>query len=208
MAIERLNPLFTRMRHLTLLLLVAAAPLPWAQSKEQTSKHTLLTLKERESLARPILNQAALAAVALEPGSRSLLLYRTAGAWFALDPSHAIRTYREAFAAARGCDPAIRHYVEEAILNDFLPLSPTDVLDLLPNAEPETKNRLYGALINFTLFQGDYRLAAGAFAAAIAAGVLPEHATVHLLASLPQGSEAERNRIFAAAILLRDTPCC
>jgi hypothetical protein len=145
-----------------------------------------------------MLKEAELSVMTLDSASRALALFRIAGGWFAIDPSHAIQVYKEAFTAARDCDPAIRKYVENDILNDLLPLSPSDVLDILPSAEPETQEQLFGALINFALSQGDYRLAARAFDSAVTTGILPQRATIHLLASLPQG-ETERTRVFSAA---------
>src|SRR5689334_22944279 len=83
-----------------------------------------LTLAERESLARPLLVNAELASADLDPDARAILLYRTAGGWLPLEPSRAVRLYRQAFAAARQAG-GLRQHLQDAILNDLLPLSPS-----------------------------------------------------------------------------------
>lgn len=160
---------------------------------------TPLPMAAREELARPLLLHAESTAAILEPAARALLLYRTAGAWLPLEPSRAIQLYRESFAAARQSS-TLRPSVENAILNDLLPLSPSDVLDLLLGAESETQTRIYAAAINFGLLQGDYMAATRAFERAVAAGILPVRPTAHLLGSLPASSQTERIRIFTGAI--------
>lgn len=181
-------------------LLAGMSLISFAQQAEQVNQLAPLPLPAREAVARPLLLHAESASVALDPNSRCLLLYRTAGAWLPLEPSHAVQLYRESFASARESNPALRQYFEDLILNDLLPLSPSDVLDLLPNAETATRTRLYTALINFLLFQGDYPAAARAFERAVATGIQPRKGTIHVLASLPDSASAERIRIFAAAV--------
>jgi hypothetical protein len=134
---------------------------------------------------------------AVDPDARAILLYRTAGGWLPLEPSRAVKLYRQAFAAARQSS-RLRQQLEDAILNDLLPLSTSEVLGLLPDAEGPTQTRLYSALINFGLFQGDYPAAAQAFSRAISGGILPRRAAVHLLASLPHNGPIDRAQIFAA----------
>ena len=136
----------------------------------------------------------------MDKTARAQLLYRAAGAWLALDAARAARLYRESFVTARGSSDTIRGPLEEAILNELLPLSPSDVLDLLPNAERMTQNHLYAGVIKYWLFQGNYPKAAGAFDSATANGIFPEEATVSLLASLPASSAAERTQVFKEAI--------
>jgi hypothetical protein len=176
-----------------------------AQQTPRINQLSPLTLPAREALARPLILHAEATASTFDPPSRSLLLYRSAGAWLPLDHSRAVRVYRESFAAARESAPTIRHYLEEAILNDLLPLSPSDVLDLLPGAETATQARLYGALVNFAIFQSDYAMAVHVFEHATSAGVLPLRATDHLFASLPVSASAERTRIFASAVRYYET---
>jgi hypothetical protein len=190
MSLLRFQPL-AKAAILVLGLLVIAS---LAQQEKRTGR---LTLPERESLARPLLVHAESASAAVDPDARAILLYRTAGGWLPLDPSRAVRLYHQAFAAARQSS-GLRQQLEDAILSDLLPLSPSDLLGLLPNAESPTKTRLYNALINFELFQGDYPAAAQAFDYAIASGILPQRAAVHLLASLPRSAPVDRAQVFAA----------
>jgi hypothetical protein len=201
MLIEGSNASFVSNLRTFLILMAMVSLCPCIRSTAQIPGHSTLTIAEREKLARPILLQAESASKSLDPSSRSILLYRTAGAWLALNPAHAISLYRSAFKAARESNPVIRENLEEEILNDLLPVSPSTVLELLLNAAPETKEKLYSASIRLMLFQGNYSSASRAFYGAVASGVLPVEATVNLLASLPDNQYAERERIFSAAIL-------
>src|SRR5882757_5811810 len=106
---------------LVLALLAATLFVSCAQQVTRANHPTLLTLLSREGIARPILLHAESTSVAFDPASRSLLLYRTAGAWLPLDPSHSVALYRESFISARDSAPPIRRYLEDAILNDLLP---------------------------------------------------------------------------------------
>ena len=114
-----------------------------------------------------------------------MLLYRLAGAWLPLDSEKAIRLYQIAFSEARKADPPWRGEIEAAILTDVLPLSPSTVLALLGAVDDPVKARLYSALINFNLLQGDYPAAVTAFQYAELHGVRPSHAAANLLASQP-----------------------
>jgi hypothetical protein len=184
---------------LCLALLAVGAAGSFAQQVIQTNKSLPLTIPAREALARPLLLHAEAAGVS-DATAHALLLYRAAGAWLALDASRATRLYGNAFAVGRGSSATVRQPLEEAILNELLLLSPSDVLELLPRAERSTQNHLYAGVIKYWLFQGDYPKAVGAFDSATANGIFPEEATVHLLATLPTGSSAERTRVFSEAI--------
>jgi hypothetical protein len=170
-----------------------------AQQAIQTDQSGALTLPAREALARPLLLHAE-AASGSDTTARALLLYRAAGAWLPLDAARAARLYRESFVAAHELSAQVREPFQEAVLNELLPLSPSDVLDLLPSAERMTQNHLYAGVIKYWLFQGDYGKAVGAYDSATANGVLPEEATVSLLASLPTNASSERTRVFTDAI--------
>jgi len=185
-------------------LLALVSLTTFAHQGQQTDQSFALTLSEREGVARPLLLHAESDSTTFDPASRSLVLYRAAGAWLALDRSRAVRLYRESFAAAHDSPPLIRRYLEEAILNDLLPLSPIDVLGLLPAAVPSTKTRLYAALMNFSLLQGDYVAAVHVFEQAVSNGVLPLRSTVHLFASLPASASTDREDLFHAAIQFYD----
>jgi hypothetical protein len=194
------KPLLVSRLMLCLLTLVFASPNAVAQQAPQANQSSALTLPTREGLARPLLLHAESAAATFDPATRSLVLYRAAGAGCRSIVLTLYGSIVSSFAAAGESAPAIRHYLEEAILNDLLPLSPTDVLDLLPGAAPETRMRLYGALLNFSLFQADYGMAVGVFEQATSAGVLPLRSTDHLFASLPDNASSERASIFTGAI--------
>lgn len=162
----------------------------FGQATSADSPSATMTLAEREKLARPLLLRAETFAVGLTPSDRSLLLYRTAGAWLALDKAHAVRLYREAFSSALEFEPgSLRPYVEDAILNDLLPLSPSDVLDLLPSTAPKTQDRLYRAVINFSIMQSDYATAVHAFDDACAHGHFSQYPATHLLANLSDNGD-------------------
>jgi hypothetical protein len=185
-----------------LVLCIIIAPSCFAQAAKPTMPLLPLSLAERSALATPILLQAEResTSVTLDPASRSLLLYRTAGAWVAIDRPHAIRLYRESFASARSSPLPVRARLEQAVLEDLLPLSPSDVLSSLPQTEAESQAVLYKALINFLLFQGDYPTAVRAFDRGIANGILPPGTAIHLLASLPSSASVERKHIFDAVL--------
>src|SRR5271163_1651147 len=159
---------------LLLALLAVLASTSSAQAPAQPVAGIPPDRQQREVLARAVLLQVQASPHAFDPISHALLLYRSAGAWAALDSAQAIRVYREAFAEARLGDPPWRNEAEQLILNDLLPLSPGAALDLLPNAEPDAKLRLYAAQINFSLFQDDRAAAHNAFDQAVANGVLPQ----------------------------------
>ena len=95
-------------------------PPGFGQGPSSTSSGATLTLAEREKLARPLLLHAESFAASLGPSDQTLLLYRTGGAWLALDQAHAIRLYREAFASALKFEPvSLRSMVQETILNEI-----------------------------------------------------------------------------------------
>jgi hypothetical protein len=164
-------------------------------------RQTFLTLPERVALARPILFHAEEAATTADPAARAFLLYRAAGAWLDLDLSHAIVLYRQAFAAARLIEPiSLRKGVERDILSDLVPLSPSALLDLIPQAEPETQVLLYRAVVNFSLTQGDLSGAIKSFDQASAAGIFSERAAALLLGAASTSSTDDRVRIFNSAL--------
>jgi hypothetical protein len=170
----------------------------------------MLTLAEREKLARPLLLHAESFAASLGPSEQSLILYRTGGAWLALDQARAVRLYREAFASALKFEPvSLRSTVQETILHELVPLSPPDVLDLLPRADPKTQDKLYGALINFSLMRSDYSTALRAFDESCAHAHVSERTVTHLIAGLGESStpvapfssvEAARTHVFQTAL--------
>jgi hypothetical protein len=182
----------------------------FGQGASAASPGAAMTLAQREKIARPLLLHAEVFAASLDPSNQSLLLYRAAGAWLALDKAHAIRLYREAFASALRFEPdSLRPSVEEAILNDLLPLSPVDVLDLLPRAESKTQDRLYRAVVNFSLMQADYAAALHAFDRASESGHFSQRSATHLIAGLGDSSalvtpfrsnEEMRTHVFTAAL--------
>lgn len=194
---HRLPPVSALFLFLCASLSQAILPKGFAQAPARTDG--FLPLAEREALARPFLVEAESEAGNFDAASRSLVLYRAAGAWFALDRRKSIEVYREAFRYAVTVKaPIQRESLEQAILNDLLPLSASDVLELLAEATPATKEREYGAIINFSLFRADQNMAVRAFDEAVAHGVLPMRSTIHLIAGLPPAA-AERQRIFSAA---------
>jgi len=182
----------------------------YGQEPSAASPGATMTLAEREKFARPLLLHAESLAADLSPSDQSLLLYRTAGAWLAVDKARAVRLYREAFSYALKFEPAsLRSMVEEAILNELVPLSPPDVLDLLPKTEPKTQDKLYRAVINFSLMQADYATAMRTFDQACSHGYFSQHTVTHLIAGLGESSmlvapfssvEAERTHVFQIAL--------
>lgn len=197
---QALLQLTVRVRSFVFCLLLLAPILASSFTDQAQPNQGTLTLPERESLARPLLQHAEDIANSFDPGSRSLVQYRTAGAWVALDPGRAVRAYRSSFRSALEAPLAVREHLESAILNDLLPLSPDDVFDLLPSSELTTKSHLYVSLIKYLLVQGDYPKALSAFDSAIANGVLSKDATTYLLASLPSSLSAERTHVFAESV--------
>lgn len=198
MSLKNNLPTIITFRCLCGLLSIVISTVAFAQ-QQRANRTDSLSLSERQVIAQPMLNQAELTSSDVDPTWRAFLLYRTAGAWFALDPMHAIRVYRQAFDATTG-DVPLRRDIQEAILDDLLPLAPRDVLELLPSAESKSQNRLYAAVINFFLFQGDYGAAVAAFDQAAANGVLPIRASMNLLASLPATEAGQRARLFRTAL--------
>jgi hypothetical protein len=186
------------------------SPPAFAQGPSSTSSGITLTLAEREKLARPLLLHAESLAESLSPSEQSLRLYRTGGAWLALDQARAIRLYREAFASALKFEPAsLRSIVQESILNELVPLSPPDVLDLLPKADPKTQDKLYGAVISFSLMRSDYSTALRTFNESCAHGHFSERTVTHLIAGLGESStpvapfssiQAARTHVFQTAL--------
>jgi len=200
----------SKMQILFLLLVAALTSVAGFSEGRATAQTAELTLARREALARPLLQHAEGSAAEIDPAGRTFLLYRTAGAWLALDKAHAIRVYRQAYALALNFEPvAMRSAVQEAILNDLLPLSPTDVLELLPSAGSKSQNRVYQAVVNFAIMQSDYATAVHALDQACAAGYFPEHPATHLMANLSDievavtpfaSSSALRTHVFSSAL--------
>ena len=197
---------------LLLFIPVGTTPISaFSQGPSMSSGQTVvMTLARREMIARPLLLHAEAAAASLDPSSQTFLLYRIAGAWLALDKAHAIRLYRKAFALALKFEPiSLRPYVEEAILNDLLPLSPTDVLDLLPGVGRKTQDRFYRAVVNFEIVQSDYVTAVHTFDQACATGHFSQQTATYLIANLSDidvlvtpfvSSDALRTHVFNSAL--------
>ena len=194
------QPSFGALRRFLIWGLIWSSTISAYGQQQSTSRPEPLSYREREALARPILAEAELVSKDADPTWKALLLYRAAGAWFSLDSAHAILVYREAFDAATEAAPSFRRSIEEAILDDLLPLAPSAVLELLPRAESESQSRLYSAVINFSLFQGDYDATIAAFDGATSGGVLPLGATMNLLASLPQRDTSQGVHVLSAAL--------
>ena len=154
--------------------------------------------RDRVSLARPILLQAETSSRATDPAARAFLLYRTAGAWLDVDLAHAVEVYRKAFAAARLIDSRpVKDAIEHDILSDLLPLSPAAALELIPQADAKTQEKMYTAAVHFLLLEHNVQGAVKAFEQASAADIFSERAATHLLAV---ANPADRDRIFRSAM--------
>jgi hypothetical protein len=154
--------------------------------------------RDRASLARPILLHAEASSRATGPAARAFLLYRTAGAWLDVDLAHAVEVYRKAFAGARLIDSTpLKDAIEHDILSDLLPLSPTAALELIPQADAKTQEKMYTAAVHFLLLEHDVHGAVKAFEQASAADIFSERAATHLLAV---ANPADRDLIFRSAM--------
>jgi hypothetical protein len=166
MFLERRNSFLTKFPE-ALLPLLFVASFCCAQLNKLATDHTILTISQRRALARSILLHAESVSAAFEPTSRAILLYREAGAWSELDPSHATSLYVDAFDAARESDPRFRADVETQILNELTSISPAKVLDLLEDTDPKAQGKVYRSLMDLAFAEHDNGLAARVFAAAI-----------------------------------------
>ena len=148
-------------------LLAVISPFSCAQSNKLATDRTILTISERRALARPILLHAESVSSTFDPTSKANLLYRAAGAWYGLDPSHAMSLYVQAFDAARESDPRLRADIEDQILDELMSISSAKVLDLLKDTDPKTQAKVYRSLMDLAFAERDNGLAARVFAAAI-----------------------------------------
>jgi hypothetical protein len=91
----------------------------------------------------------------------------------------------------------------------LVPLSPSDVLDLLPKADPKARGKLYGAVINFSLMRSDYSTALRTFDESCAHGHFSERTVTHLIVGLAESPtpvpsfssvEAARIHVFQTAL--------
>jgi hypothetical protein len=167
MFLERRNSFLTKFPEVLLSLLLFVAPFCCAQPNKLATDRTFLTISQRRALARPILLHAESVSAAYKPTAKAILLYRVAGAWFELEPSHAASLYVEAFDAARESDPKFRADIESQILNELMSISPAKVLDLLKDADPRTQGKVYSSLMDLAFAGRDNGLAIRVFAPAI-----------------------------------------
>jgi len=181
------------------MLMWSAIPPPCAQERPQLVPPIRVMAVPRRSLAQQILARAE-ASNPDDPTTHALLLYRSAGAWLALDFERAPVEYRQAFLFARQSSVTVRAPLEEAILNELLPLSPLDAGDLIPSAEPGSRDRLFQSLVKYWLFEGDYRKAMAALDSALDNGILPGDAPIHLMATIPTSAIQDRVRVFREVV--------
>lgn len=150
----------------------------------------------REALARQILEDVGHSTPSTVD-TLPVVLYRSAGAWMPIDPSRAISLYQEAFSFARGSTMSVRAPLETAILNELLPLSPSEVANLVRGTDTDTESYISAGLIVYWLYHGDYPRAVAAFDGALADGILvADQPTLHLLTSLPAKDSDLRNHVF------------
>lgn len=181
-------------------LLASLTPLSFAQGTSHEIPPERLKVLPNLTLARQLLEKAE-SPGSTDPTSRALLLYRSAGAWLALDAARATNEYRDAFLCARQASTIVRAPLEAAILNELIPLSPNDVAELLPSAELETRKQLFQSLVKYWLFQGDYRRAMTTLDTAMANGVFPSDSAIQLVATIP--ADDLRNRVLVFGEMLR-----
>jgi hypothetical protein len=167
MFLERRSSFLTKFPEALFSLLLFIAPFSSGQPKKPANDRTILTISQRRALARPILLHAESVSSAYDPTAKATLLYRAAGAWFELDPSHATSLYVESFEAARDSDPRFRADIETQILNELMSISPVKVLDLLKDADPRTQGKVYRSLMDLAFVGRDNGLAIRVFARAI-----------------------------------------
>jgi hypothetical protein len=161
----------------------------------------VLTLPERRALARPLLLHAEEAASSADPDARAFLLYRTAGAWVDLDRARAAELYSKAFAVARGIvSDQVRPAIEYDILSDLLPLAPSTMLELIPQAAHEKQDFLYREAINYALSHKDVARAVKIFDQAAAAGFFFEPTAAGILTVIPESNTADRVHVFNSAM--------
>ncbi len=176
------------------LLAAGTAEAFYAQGKEGKKQSEPPEARVDIELARQLLLHAE-ASGSSDVTAHALLLYRVAGAWVAIDTSRARSLYGQAFVLARQSTMAVRVPLENAILNELLPLSAEDVTNLLPVAEIETRHRLLRNLVMYWLYHADYAKAIEAFEADLATGSPPGDPAIHLMATLAKISSDQRSRI-------------
>jgi hypothetical protein len=154
---------------------------------------SVMPMDQRRALAAPLLQAAEKQAAALDDVDRSIVLYRIAGGWMPLDRERSSALYRQAFLASLHADGAFRPALEYMILDEAVPLDPAIILELVPQADMETKQKIYGWILGFALENTDTRLAAKAFQAAADNQAISGSQAATVLANLPI---EERARVF------------
>ncbi|MGA3079832.1 MAG: hypothetical protein ABSD44_00450 [Terracidiphilus sp.] len=155
---------------------------------------SVMPMDQRKALAAPLLQAAEKQAATLDDVDRAIVLYRIAGGWMPLDRERSSALYRQAFLASLHADGAFRPALEHMILNEALPLAPTVVLEVAPQADKETQQKVYGAILTFALQNTNTRLAAQALQAAADHQAISGSLAATVLASFPVEERAQAFR--------------
>jgi hypothetical protein len=159
---------------------------------------SVMPMDQRKALAIPLLEAAQKQAAALNDVDRAIVLYRVAGGWMPLDRERSSELYRQAFLTSLHVDGAFRPALEHMILDEAIPLAPAIVLELAPQADKETQQTLYRAVLMYALMSGDTRLAAQAFQAAADNQAITRRMAATVLANLPVEDSARAFRSITA----------
>lgn len=189
-------------RFLLVLALFRSLPLfATAESLAQKrSAHPEIKPESKEWCSQ--LKQAAARARGLDPGMRSYTLLQASRGLQKCTPKKVRATLIDAFMASVALsdeDPAKRG-LQSSELRELLRLDESKVEQLMPQADPEARAEIQGALVERAVDRKDFDRALSLLNQIPADQDYPYAAAIQLILRLPAGREAEKRAIFANAI--------
>lgn len=200
--IEARSPKRERIRFLLLLALFGSLPL-FATAKslaQKGSAYPKIKPESKEWCSQ--LKQAAVRARGLEPGMRSFTLLLASLGLQKCAPQKVRATIIDAFMASVALSDAdaAKTVLQSTELRELLRLDESTVEQLIPQADPEARAEIQGAMVERAVDRRDFDRALSLLNQIPSDQDYPYAAATQLILRLPAGHEAEKRAIFVNAV--------
>jgi hypothetical protein len=189
-------------RFVLLLALFGSLPLFAAAESlaQKGSAHPEIKPESKEWCSQ--LKQAALRARGLDPGMRSYTLWLASQGLKKCAPQRVRATLVDAFMASVALSDAdaAKTNLQSAALRQLLRLDESTVERLIPQADPETRAEIQGAMVERAVDRKDFDRAMSLLNQIPSDQDYPYAAATQLILRLPAGHEAEKRAVFVNAM--------
>ena len=187
-----------------LLLLALSGPLPLFATADslaqKRSAHPQIKPESKEWCSQ--LKQAAVRARGLDPGMRSFTLLLASRGLQKCAPQKVRGTLIDAFMASVALPDAdaAKTVLQSSELRELLRLDESTVRQLMPQADPEARAEIQGAMVERAVDRRDFDRALSLLNQIPSDQDYPYAAATQLILRLPAGHEAEKHAIFVNAM--------